>query len=294
MELELHQIELKYECLRILDQRGQARMVASVTEHGQRSSVVVVRAEIAGRYVLIDGYRRVAALRRLGTDTVSAVVLDMGEMEALVFNHRQAKQTKRSALEDGWLIVELAEEYELSMQEIAVRLGRSKSWVSRRQSLVKQLPKVVQQLVRKGKLCAHAAQKYLVPLARANSDDCIQLAEGIGGQYLSARQVGSLYVAWRLADEQERRRIVQRPLLYLKAAEEISRPDPDPDEERRRALLRDLEALSGICQRTKKRLRQSRGDLERPAYQKRVNKYWRQSCLAFETLGDLMEERFHA
>lgn len=294
MELELHQIELKYEGLRILDQRVQARLVASMTEHGQRSSVVVVRAEIADRYVLIDGYRRVAALRRLGVDTAAAVVLDMGEMDALLFNHRQAKQSKRSALEDGWLIVELVQQYGLSMQEIAVRLGRSKSWVSRRQSLVKQLPKAVQQLVRGGKLCAHAAQKYLVPLARANRDDCIQLAKGINGQRLSARQVRSLYIAWRMADEQERRHIVQQPLLYLKAAEEVSRPDPDPEEERRRELLRDLEALAGICHRAKKRLSKCAGDLEHPAYQKRVNKCWRLSCLAFETLGERMEEWVHA
>lgn len=294
MELELHQIELKYESLRIADKRQQSHLVASMSEHGQRSSVVVVAAATIDRYVLIDGYRRVAALKRLGADTVNAVILDMGEVEALVFSHRQAKQSKRSALEDGWLITELIEEHGLSLQEIAIGLGRSKSWVSRRHALVEQLPSAVQELVRQSKICAHAAMKYLVPLARANSVDCVKLSEGISNKRLSARQVHCLYVGWRLADEQERKRIVENPLLYLKAAEEVIRPAPDPDEERRRALLRDFDALAGICNRTKKRFSESAPDLEHPAYKKKVDRSWRQSRLAFESLGEFIEEGIHA
>ena len=59
MEVEFHQLELKYAALRIADPSRQARLVASLCEHGQQQPVLVVR-EAGGtgsieRYVLIDG-----------------------------------------------------------------------------------------------------------------------------------------------------------------------------------------------------------------------------------------------
>ena len=44
MELELHQLEMKYERLRIVDLGRQARLVASLTEHGQQNPVLVTSA----------------------------------------------------------------------------------------------------------------------------------------------------------------------------------------------------------------------------------------------------------
>ncbi len=293
MELELHQLEMKYERLRIVDLGRQARLVASLTEHGQQSPVLVTSA-VTNRYVLIDGYQRVAALRRLGSDLVEAVVLEMSEEEALIFCHRQQQASGRSALEDGWLIRELVELFGLSLQEVGVKLGRSKSWVSRRLGLVRELPDAVQELVRAGRLCAHAAMKYLVPLARANRKDCIRLAEGIRGRRLSAREVRDLYVAWKLADDEERRRIVDNPLLYLKAAEEVSRPAADPEEAKREALLRDMDVLCGVCHRARRRVREAEGDLNHPTYRRRLKQGWRESRLAFERLDELMEEGLRA
>lgn len=293
MELELHQLQTKYERLRVMEPGRQARLVASLTENGQQSPVLVVNAG-EDRYVLIDGYRRVSALRRLGSDTVEALMLEMGEEEALIFCHRQQQASGRSALEDGWLIRELVEFFGLSLQEVGVRLGRSKSWVSRRLGLIRELPDAVQGLVRAGRLCAHAAMKYLVPLARANSKDSIKLAEGIGGRRLSAREVRDLYVAWRLADEEERRRIVEHPLLYLKAAEEVSRSATDPEEAKRDALLRDMDVLCGVCHRARRRVKESKDDLNHPTYHRRLRRGWGESRLAFERLEELMEEGLRA
>jgi len=293
LELELHQLEMKYERLRIADPGRQARLLASLTENGQQSPVLVVDVE-SDRYVLIEGYRRVSALRRLGSDTVEAVVLQMSEEEALIFCHRQQQASGRSALEDGWLIRELVEFFGLSLQEAGVKLGRSKSWVSRRLGLVRELPDAVQELVRAGRLCAHAAMKYLVPLARANSKDCIKLAEGIRGRRLSAREVRDLYVAWKLADDGERRRIVDNPLLYLKASEEVSRPAEDPEEAKRDALLRDMDVLCGVCHRARRRVREAEGKLDHPTYRRRLKQGWRESRLAFERLDELMEEGLRA
>jgi ParB-like chromosome segregation protein Spo0J len=49
--------------------------LASLADSGQQTPIVVVAVEgKADRYVVIDGYKRIAALEQLGRDTVEAVV----------------------------------------------------------------------------------------------------------------------------------------------------------------------------------------------------------------------------
>jgi ParB-like nuclease family protein len=72
----LHQLALRHADLRIDDPVRRQRLTASLAEVGQQVAVVVV-AEGA-RFVLIDGYRRVEALRRLGRDTVTATAVVAG------------------------------------------------------------------------------------------------------------------------------------------------------------------------------------------------------------------------
>ncbi len=289
MKLELHELALKYQRLRIIDPGRQARLLAELSANGQREPVLVVSGDEG--YVLIDGYRRVAALKRLGVDLVETVAVEMGEVEALIYEHRQGRRRKRSALEDGWLIEELMEQCGLNMEEVGRSLGRSKSWVSRRRGLVVALPSSVQKLVRKGQLCAWAAEKYLVPLARANKEACENMAAGVGGKRLSARQMRALYVGWRMADEAERQQIEENPLLYLKVAEGLGWPEEeDEGEKKRRALLDDLDTVVGICGRVGWRLGKGIEGVEHPVYQGKLKRGWRSAQLAFERLDERLKE----
>lgn len=100
-ELDLHQLIRRYRTLRIAAPTAEAKLLASLAAQGQTTPVLVVRAGEAGavaQYVLIDGYRRVAALERLGQDTVLAVAASMSEHEALLWHHQQARERSRTAL----------------------------------------------------------------------------------------------------------------------------------------------------------------------------------------------------
>lgn len=254
MQIELSQLELTYAALRISQSAAQSQLTARLCAVGQQSPVVVVAVEppvVPERFVLIDGYRRVEALRQLGNDTVEAVVLALPAADALLWHRRQDASRRRTALEDGWLLRELREQHAITGVEIARRLGRSSSWVSRRLSLVDTLPERVQQLVRSGTISPQAAMKYLVPLARAKSADCEQLAENLGGQRISVRQMRQLYVAWRRSEGEQRRRLVESPTLYLQAAAEAAPSPASADAE----VLSDLEAIEAISRRLARRLR---------------------------------------
>jgi ParB-like chromosome segregation protein Spo0J len=245
MQLELSELDLRYAELRITDPTRAQRLLASLSEHGQQTSVMVVRDGAA--WVLIDGYVRVAALRKLACDLVDVAVLDVSEAEALVLAHGLDNGRARTALEEGWLLRELSERHGFAQAELARRLDRTRSWVSRRLALVNALPELVQDAVRLGKVSVQVATKLLVPLARANADQCEQLVRGLEGECASVRQMTRLYVAWKESDEEARERLCAEPRLFLRTLEAEPRVEPEDDEAA--ATLRDLSMLAAVCLR---------------------------------------------
>ena len=57
--------------------------MASLAAVGQQLPVVVVRAEESSRYVVVDGYKRVRALRKLRRDRALTTVWELEQSEAL-------------------------------------------------------------------------------------------------------------------------------------------------------------------------------------------------------------------
>mgnify|MGYP006282271033 CR=1 FL=1 len=264
-ELEFFQIVLRYAALSVVEPRRKASLFASLAEHGQQAPVLVVRDKTDDSFILIDGYRRVAALKRLRVDTVRALVVPMTETEALLYKHRQETPRRRSAIEEGWLLRELIEGHGMSRSEVAVQLSRSESWVSRRLALISVLPEAVQKKVRMGIICSYSAQKFLVPLARAKKGDCETLVESIGKRHLSTRQFGQLYSLWRSAKTSaQKREIVTKPELALKIADEIKRPSPIPSalEEANRTFIKDFQIVRSILFRILAKLREISGGNE--------------------------------
>jgi ParB-like chromosome segregation protein Spo0J len=72
MQLEFHQLDLRYERLRVRQPARERRLLASLADAGQQTPIVVVITHAA--YVVVDGHKRVRCLRWLHRDSVLAVV----------------------------------------------------------------------------------------------------------------------------------------------------------------------------------------------------------------------------
>ena len=254
MELEFHQLALRYERLKVVRLEAERRLLASLAEVGQQVPMVVVKENADGRFVVIDGYKRVRALRRLGRDTVTAGCWPGGEAEALIATRLVQTAEPETVLEQSWLLAELHERFGLSLEELARNFNHSVSWVSRRLALVQELPEGIQERVRRGEMGAHGAAKYLVTLARANREACLQLVEAIGATRLSSRDLGILYTAYQTGNWVTRQRLLEAPLVFLKSYKEAEAPpsvEPGPSD----SLLTDLEILGSTARRARRRLR---------------------------------------
>ena len=75
MPLEFHQLDQCWEHLRVRHTGQQRQLIASLAETGQQTPIVVVEpTEENARYVVIDGHKRIAALRQLGRSGVAQLI----------------------------------------------------------------------------------------------------------------------------------------------------------------------------------------------------------------------------
>src|SRR6516162_8681819 len=250
MQLEFHQLDRRWEHLRLRPPARQRRLLASLADCGQQAPIVVVAAEgQPDRYVVIDGYKRIAALKQLGRDSVEAVVWPMSEAAALLLDRSLRLSEHETALEVGWLLEELEQRFGYSLEELARRFDGSVRWVSRRLGLVELLPEAIQQQVREGQIAAQVAMKFLVPVARQSLEDCQRMAAIFAAHHCDTREAGQLYDAWRRGSAAIRRRILEDPGLFFKTQRQEKVPAGAATE-----LLRDLEMVAAIVNRAQRRL----------------------------------------
>jgi ParB/RepB/Spo0J family partition protein len=250
MQLEFHQLDRRWEQLRVREPQRQRRLLASLADSGQQTPIVVVSTATPDRYLVIDGHKRVAALEQLGRDTVEATIWAMNEADAVLLSRSLRFGPQESALEQGWLLAEMEHRFGYSLDELARRFDRSPSWVSRRLALVELLPEGVQQQVREGQLAAQVAMKYLVPVARVSAGDCTRMAAALVAHRCDTRQAGQLYTAWRTGTRAVRERILAEPELFLKTQRQAPATQPAAVEQ----VERDLDMAIAILRRTGRRL----------------------------------------
>ena len=253
MRLEFHQLERRWERMRVANPQRRRRLLASLADSGQQVPIVVVALEgQTDRYVVIDGYQRIAALEQLGRDTVEAVVWPMSEAAAVLLDRSLRLGERESALEMGWLLAEMEQRFSYSVEELARRFDRSVSWVSRRLALVELLPEGIQQQVREGKIAAQVAMRFLVPVARKSLEDCQRMAVIFAEHRCEQREATQLYVAWRRGPAAIRQRILEDPALFFKTQRQAQ--EKTPATPAGAELIRDLEMVAAIVNRAQRRL----------------------------------------
>ena len=193
-EIEIGLIELRYEHTRIHNPQRVASLAKAMERCGQIIPVITVKGSHA-MYVLIDGYLRVAAMKQCGRDTVMAEIWFCNEAEALVQVLMKTQERQWDALEQAYMIKELQERHHLSQDRIAALMGKDKSWVSRRVSLLHVLPDEILQMVRTGHVSIWAATRVLAPLARANPDHAKTLTASLLKEPISTRDLTHLFEA---------------------------------------------------------------------------------------------------
>jgi len=128
LDLDLHRLDLRFAASRLLEPHAVARLAESIERCGQIVPCIVVAVPGdegggAAALVLIDGYRRVAALRRLGRDTAGVEQWSCDLTQALLGVLARAQDRPFASIEQALLLRELVQGQGLSQHDVARRCG---------------------------------------------------------------------------------------------------------------------------------------------------------------------------
>jgi ParB/RepB/Spo0J family partition protein len=216
-EVDFHLLDLRYSHTRINNPKALLRMQNSINTYGQIVPALAILEK--ERFVLIDGYLRYRALKACGRDCLKIQVVE-GEPDSLIRLLLTNDDRQMEAIEQAGLIQELHHRFSYSFAEIAKRLGKDKGWVKRRLDLVESLPKEVMEAVMNGTVSSWAASRVLVPLSRANEQDCLDLTQKIIADPLYTRELVCLYDHYRKSARTVRDRIIADPRLFTRTVKE--------------------------------------------------------------------------
>lgn len=166
----------------VFDEEALSELIHSIREFGLMQPIVVRRLEDGDRFQLIMGERRWRAAQEAGLDTIPAIVRDTEDQDllrdALLENiHR----VQLNPLEEAAAYQQLLEEFEVTHEELAARLGRSRPVITNMIRLLK-LPVAVQRRVAAGVLSAGHARALLALEAGPDAQEALAariVAEGL-------------------------------------------------------------------------------------------------------------------
>jgi ParB family chromosome partitioning protein len=130
------------------DPQALAELAESIRQHGVIQPLVVTHSPQPGKYLLIAGERRFLAAQQAGFSQVPAVIRDVNDQEmielALVENVQRADLNPLEAAE---AYRQLVEDFNLSHEEVAARVGKSRAVVTNTLRLLKLSGEVQRALV---------------------------------------------------------------------------------------------------------------------------------------------------
>jgi len=162
-------------------------LARSISEKGILQPLLV--RPMNGGYELIAGERRFRAAQRIGLETVPVTVREASDGEVLeIALIENIQRENLNPIEEAYAYRRLIEEFELTQDEIAQRVGKDRSTVANTLRLL-QLPPEVQQEIERGALSAGHARA----LVGLNSDVArIELAREVLARRLTVRETEKL------------------------------------------------------------------------------------------------------
>lgn len=176
-----------YQPRKIFDEEALKELANSIKEHGVFQPIIIKKS-IKG-YEIIAGERRVKATKMAGLEEIPAIIRDFSDTEMMEIALLENLQRENlNAIEEATAYRKLLETLNLTQEELAKRLGKSRSHITNMLGLLTLPDEVQKSLGNKEISMGHA--RIISKLE--NKEQQISLAKKVSDDELSVRQLEEL------------------------------------------------------------------------------------------------------
>jgi len=207
-ELEIRDIDLRYERCRVKNARAERALLADISARGIERPLAGVGS--GERWILLDGFKRFRCARRLDMGYVPCASLGADEAACITAMLRGPGQKRLTFLEEARFLQELQSVHGMCLAEIAACVGRSKGWASIRLTSLAEMSETMRDAIFRGSFPAHAYTHVVRPFARANGIDLVTIdafVNATSGRGHSVREIERLARAYFHGTNEVRRQI---------------------------------------------------------------------------------------
>lgn len=186
------------------DEAKLVELATSIEQHGVVQPIIVKKSD--ERYKIIAGERRFRAARLAGLNEVPVIVRDLSEQEVLEVSLIENLQRENlNPVEEAQAIRALMDEHDLTQEEVAKRLGKSRPAIANSVRLLA-LPQELQQLLLDGRLQAgHCRVLASIPDEQLMVKTALQAADSEWSVRETEQRVAALLALHSLERKQPKR-----------------------------------------------------------------------------------------
>ena len=206
------EIGTKYSSLRFIHPGAEALIEKSITQYGQMSPVVCAK-DSNGVYELIDGFKRLRIFRKLNKIPLRVMTVQVSRCahKAAIIQLNRVSKTIND-IEEAMVLHSLVQEDQLTQIEISTLIGRHKTWVSRRISLIEKLDPEILKEIGMG-LVKLSIGRELAKLPRGNQ---LKALASIQKHRIDSKSAAKLACILHDASKQDCLEIFENPWKFLK------------------------------------------------------------------------------
>ena len=189
-QIEIESLDLRFEHHRLKSPGAEKVLLASILESGIRDPLQGVNKE--GSRILLNGFKRYRCAKKLNIGIVPYMSLGNDEAYGIIELLRISNTKSFSILEQAILIDELNSIYKMCNSDIAAILEKSKSWVSVRMGIIRQMSALVREKVFNGEFPVYSYMYTVRQFMRINSikkEEIDQFVSAVSGKGLSLRDI---------------------------------------------------------------------------------------------------------
>jgi predicted transcriptional regulator len=207
-DIPIESLNRSLESFKTQDLNEERKLLGKLAEEDLREPISIVGAET--NPLVIDGYKRLRCAEKLKWTTIACSVIEEEEGAGIIEFLNRARGKKTNMYEISCFVIELLKKHKMNNGEIAIALGRSKSWVSLRIQFFTGMSDKTKTLIQKGKFPLHAWIYSIRPFTRVNSitvGSIDTFTKIISDSNYSLREINILSKVWFSGEEQQVREI---------------------------------------------------------------------------------------